>query len=112
VVRGYGRWLGRLRPLVNLAAPLAGMPRLPPVGTPLRQVYLSHVAVDGDDPDAFRALLSAGLALARRRGFEVALTGFADAHPFAAVPQRRPALGYRSPLFTVPWDGSAAPPPL
>jgi hypothetical protein len=101
VVRGYAPWLGRLRPLVNLAAPLASMPRLPPPGSSLRQVYLSHVAVEGDDPAVFRSLLAAGLTRARRRGFEVALTGFAAGHPFvAAVERERPAT-YRSLLHTV-----------
>lgn len=109
VVRGYAPLLARLRPLVNLAAPLSGMPRLPPPGSPLAQVYLSHVAVDNDDPDLFQSLLKAGLTLARRRGFDVALTGFATAHPFAAILRRRRAAIYRSLLHTVHWhDGAAA----
>jgi hypothetical protein len=98
-----------LRPLVNLAAPLAGMPRLPPPGSPLAQVYLSHVAVDNDEPGVFRLLLTAGLTLARRRGFDIALAGFATANPFAAILQRRRAAIYRSLLHTVHWqDGAAA----
>ncbi len=101
VVRGYVPWLRRLRPLVNLAAPLAAMPRLPPPGSPLAQVYLSHVAVEDDDPAVFRSLLAAGLTLARRRGFEVALTGFAARHPFAAEVQRHRAASYRSVLHLV-----------
>jgi hypothetical protein len=101
VVRGYVPWLGRLRPLVNLAAPLMSMPRLPPPGSPLAQVYLSHVAVEGDDPTVFRSLLAAGLTLARRRGFEVALTGFAAGHPFAAEVRRHRAASYRSLLHLV-----------
>jgi hypothetical protein len=111
VVRGYSRWLGRLRPLVNLLAPLAGMPQLPRVGSPLHQVYLSHVAVEGDDPADFHSLLDAGLTRARRRGFEVALTGFASEHPIAAILQRRRAAVYRSLLYTVHWDDGAAPTP-
>jgi hypothetical protein len=109
VVRGYAPLLGRWRPLVNLVAPLSGMPRLPPAGSPLAQVYLSHVAVDNDDPVIFRSLLAAGLTVARRRGFDIALTGFATAHPFAAILQRRRAAIYRSLLHTVHWqDGAAA----
>jgi hypothetical protein len=109
VVRGYVPWLARLRPLVNLAAPLSGMPRLPTPGSPLAQVYLSHVAVENDDPDTFQALLTAGLTIARRRGFDIALTGFASAHPFAALLQRRRAAIYRSLLHTVHWhDGATA----
>jgi hypothetical protein len=103
VVRGYAPWLRRLRPLINLAAPLACMPRLPPAGSPLRQAYLSHVAVEDDDPTMFRALLAAGSAHARRRGLPVALIGFATGHPFAAVMERQRAARYRSLLHLVHW---------
>jgi hypothetical protein len=103
VIRGYAPWLRRLRPFVNLASPLISMPRLPPSGSSLRQAYLSLVAVEDDDVAVFRAVLRAGLTLACRRGFEVALTGFATNHPFAAVLQRRHAVKYRSLLHLVHW---------
>jgi hypothetical protein len=109
VVRGYAPWLRRLRPLINLAAPLTSMPTLPPVGAPLRQVYLSHVAVEDDATDVFRSLLAAGLALARRRGFDLALTGFASEHPFAAELKTQRASLYRSLLHVVHWPDVPAP---
>jgi hypothetical protein len=109
VVHGYAPWLRRLRPLVNLAAPFLAMPTLPTAGSPLRQVYLSHVAVEGNDATAFRALLQAGLATARRRGFDVALAGFATNHSFAAVTRACRAVEYRSLLHIVHWpDGATA----
>jgi hypothetical protein len=103
VIRGYAPWVRRLRPFVNLASPLISMPRLPPSGSSLRQAYLSLIAVEDDDVAVFRSVLRAGLTLARRRGFEVALTGFATNHPFAAVLQRRHAVKYRSLLHLVHW---------
>jgi hypothetical protein len=103
VVRAYAPWLARLRPLINFIAPVAAMPSLPPPASPLRQVYLSHIAVEDDDPAMFRRLLVAGLALARRRGFEVALAGFASEHPFAAVLRRQRTAIYRSLLQLVHW---------
>jgi hypothetical protein len=109
VVQGYAPWLRRLRPLVNLAAPFTAMPRLPPPGSALNQVYLSHIAIEDDEPAVFRSLLEAGLSLARRRGFEVALIGFASGHRFAALVRRQRAAEYRSLLHLVHWpDGSAA----
>jgi len=83
------------------------MPRLPPVGSPLRQVYLSHVAVEDDDPALFRSLLAAGLAQAHRRGFEVALAGFASGHPFCTIVKLRRPVTYRSLLFVVHWQDNA-----
>jgi hypothetical protein len=103
VVRDYAPWLGRLRPLINLAAPLASLPQLPAPGSTLAQAYLSHVAVEDDDPAIFRALLAAGSTLARKRGFELALTGFAAGHPFAAVVARARPITYRSLLYLVHW---------
>jgi hypothetical protein len=108
VVRGYAPWLGRLRPLANLVAPLTGRPRLPSPGTALRQVYLSHVAVEDNDPAIFLSLLQAGLTAARRRGFDIALTGFATNHAFAAVARKHRAAEYRSLLHLVHWPSGAA----
>jgi len=104
VVRGYSPPLALARPLLNVISPLTGMPRMPETGQPLRQVYLSHVAVDEDDSRIFQSLLSAGLTLSRQRGFDVALTGFSSLHPFSAVVRRRAALHYRSDLYLVSWD--------
>ena len=84
MVRGYAGWVAALRPLANAAAPLLRMPRLPAAGEPLRQVYLSHLAVADNDPALFSAIVDAGLAEARRRGFAVVLTGLATRHPLAA----------------------------
>jgi hypothetical protein len=109
IVQDYAPWLRRLRPLVNLVAPLTSKPPLPPPGSALRQVYLSHVAIEDDDASVLRALLRAGSSVARRRGFEIALTGFASGHPFAALVRRQPAVEYRSLLHVVHWpDGTTA----
>jgi ribosomal protein S18 acetylase RimI-like enzyme len=105
VVHGYAGALAAVRPALNLVAPLLATPRLPPAGTPLRQVYLSHLAVADDDPEIFSALMSAVLAEARRRGFGLALTGLASRHPLAAVLARRwRHRAYRSLLHVVHWD--------
>lgn len=58
VVRGYGRRLALLRPLYNLAASLLSCPRYPAPGKALRSFYASCLAVDGDDVDVARALLT------------------------------------------------------
>ena len=46
IVTGYSRGVALTRPLFNAVAPLVRAPRLPAVGAPLKQVYLSHLAVD------------------------------------------------------------------
>jgi hypothetical protein len=109
IVHGYAGALAQLRPIVNMAAPLWRMPRLPAAGEPLRQVYLSHLAVEGHDPLLFQALVDAALAEARRRGFALALTGLSSRHPLADVVRRRyRPHEYRTILHTVHWRGESA----
>jgi len=109
IVSGYVGQLGWLRPLANLAAPLTKTPRLPAAGEPLRQVYLSHLAVEDNDERLFRPLIGAALAEARRRRFELALLGLATRHPLARALNRtwRPR-EYRALLHLVQWDSNEA----
>lgn len=108
VVRGYGGALLRFRRFVNLAAPLLGLPRLPDPGQALSQAYLSHVAVDGDAPAVFTALLDEALAGARARGIALVVAGFAAGHPLLHVARRRRrARAYESVLYAVHDDGGA-----
>jgi len=110
IVAGYSRWLARGRPLINAVARLAGLPRLPAPGEPLRCAYLSHVAVDAGSPQDLATLLSAARAVARERGLDAVLTGWASAGEFAdvvrAVPRGRE---YRSSLYVVRWPHDTAP---
>jgi hypothetical protein len=51
IVHGYSRAVAMTRPLFNAVAPLLRAPRLPAVGAPLKQIYLSHVAVAASAPE-------------------------------------------------------------
>ncbi|HVT57026.1 MAG TPA: hypothetical protein VHR45_01385 [Thermoanaerobaculia bacterium] len=108
VVRGYGRRLTLLRPALNRLSPLIGRPRLPAAGELLPHAYVSHVAVDGDDPRIFAALLASAYREAAGR-FLYLVAGFAERHPFLASLRRR-ARQYRSVLYAVCWEkeGKAA----
>jgi len=81
VIRGYGPWIGWLRPWINLVAPLLGTPRLPPTGQTLPWAFLSHVAVDNDDEQVLVALVGAACREARQRGIEALLVGLATRNP-------------------------------
>ena len=63
---GYPGLIGAVRPLANRVGALFGWPDLPPVGSPIRQVMLSHLAVADDSPEVFAALLDAALSEAAR----------------------------------------------
>ena len=105
-VQRYPAWLGAMRPLVNLAAPLIGLPHLPSTGEALSQASLSMLVVRSGDPDIFTTMVDAGLDLARRSDVDIAAVGFATEHPWrTALLARRRALEYRSTLFRVAWPG-------
>jgi len=107
IVDGYAGRLSRLRPAINLAAPLLRTPRLPPAGEALQQVYLSHLATGDDDGNTFHALVDAALSEAHRRGHALALLGLATRHPLADWLRRhyRPR-EYRAWLHLVQWNGA------
>jgi N-acetylglutamate synthase-like GNAT family acetyltransferase len=107
VVRGYEPALGRTRWLVNAAAPWMGIPRLPPVGRHLAFAFISHLAVDDDDPGVAASLVAALRARARARGLEYVIAAAPPTHPIAGAIA---ALGrhrqYASELFLACWpDG-------
>lgn len=110
VVRGYSTRLRLGRPLWNFLAPLRGVPRLPHVGAPLAFAYLSHLAVDEDDPRVFEALLAAARRAAVRRGLEHLVLALAERNPLTAAARARfTARLYRSRAYLVHWsDGEAA----
>jgi len=111
VVRGYAPRLARWRPWINRLAPLLRTPRLPDPGTRLPHAYISHIAVDGDNPDLFRALIESACADARAAGYAYLVLGLAAQHPWLPWLRRRfQAREYPSVLHTVHWgDGPEIP---
>jgi hypothetical protein len=109
VVRGYAPQLGRWRPWINRLAWVLRAPRLPDPGEPLPHAYISHVAVDGDDPEIFQALLESAHAEARRRRYVYMVIGFAAGHPWLPwLENRFRPRRYESVLYTVDWGEGAA----
>ncbi|HEY3146899.1 MAG TPA: hypothetical protein VGJ75_11130 [Dongiaceae bacterium] len=105
VIRGYHPRIAALRPALNLLGRVTGLPHLPRPGQPLRQVYLSLMAVDGDDPTVLVELVKRGLAEAAHRGFDLALIGLADSNPMLPMLRRSfRAREYRSLLYLVHWE--------
>ena len=106
VMRRYPRAIGAVRPLVNHAAAMFGWPELPPIGAPIRQVMLSHLAVENDAPDVFADVLNAALGEAARQGYGAAILGMAAARNLAEIVRKRyRAIEYRTALYAVYWPG-------
>lgn len=108
VVRGYAPALRLLRPVVNVAGPWLGTVHLPPAGGMLESVFLSHLAVDDDDPELVRALVATGLRRAARRGARALVLALADDHPaLGALTRAFPGRRYGSIVYTVQWEDGA-----
>ena len=110
VVRGYSTRLQLARPWWNFVAAVGGAPRLPRVGTALAFAYLSHLAVEDDEPRVFQALIEACLRQAARRGLAHLTLGIAERNPLAATALSRfKSRPYRSRAYLVYWpDGEDA----
>jgi hypothetical protein len=107
-IRGYDRATRILRPAINLAAPILKIPRLPGIGQPIQQAYLSHLAIDEDDPDIFAALLGAVLNDKASAPFNWLVLGLAERHPLLAVARcQLRCREYRSMLYVVHWEDGA-----
>lgn len=112
-VRGYPPALGILRPLLNPFRTLAGAPGLPPPGEVLRMGFLSHVAIEGDDPEVFLSLVQAARQAARARGLDGLATGFVRGHPLLeALLGATRARTYETVLYALPWTPDARLPAL
>ncbi len=108
VVRGYSARVRRWRRLLNVFAPLVGLPRLPAIDATLRLVYLSHLAVANDEPEVLKGLIKTVGAHARRRGYALMTLGLAEGHSLLPLVKRRfRHFEYHSLLCLVYWDDGA-----
>lgn len=108
VVRGYGRRLRLARPFLNLLAPWLRTPRLPAPGEALKSAFVSHLAVDGDDPATLVALLDRALEDAATRDLDYLLVGLACRNPLLeAVRRAFPHREYVSIVYLAFWEDGA-----
>ncbi len=108
VIRGYSRGLGRVRPILNIVAPVIGRPRLPSPGARLESAFLSHCAVAEDDDETLLALVATSCEQAITRGIDYVMISFAERNPLAKVIRKRfPCHEYVSVIYAVFWEDGA-----
>jgi hypothetical protein len=102
VVRAFSGFLACARPVLHLIG--AG---LPPCGSALPLAWLSHLAVDDDDPEIFESLVNAVRAELRGRP-EIRWLALmlAARHPLVRAARRLRARSYASRLFAVHAPGT------
>jgi hypothetical protein len=104
VIREYATFLAMARPALNLAARVTGAIRLPAVGQPLANAFISHIAVAPDEPETLLGLLEEFRHLAAQRGIALLTLGFAAGDPrLAALRGRFRGREYLSRLYVVRW---------
>ncbi len=104
IVDAYDPLTRVARPLYNTAAKLLRRAALPKPGAALRFAYGSFFCVRGDDPAVACSLISSLLALARERGFDHLLLGFAESDPLLAAAHAFRHVAYPAGIYTVAWD--------
>lgn len=108
VVKGYGARLRLARPAVNAVGPWFGMPKLPAPGGVLHSVFLSHVAVDDDDPEVLVSLVAGAMAACRASDIACLVMGFAEQDPLLrAVTDAFTCQRYASLIYLVHWEDGA-----
>ena len=68
-VLGYSARLATVRAALNVIAPIARTPRLPPAGAVLPSLAVLHCCVPADEPEILRALLLRAYAARRGSGY-------------------------------------------
>jgi hypothetical protein len=106
VIRGYSRGLTFARPLINLGVKITNGFKLPAPGETLAGTFVSHIAVDNNRAETFKALLAELLDQAEQRGIGIVTTGFAADDPRLALVRRSGCRReYRSRIYVVSWPG-------
>ena len=110
-VERYPAALGLLRPLYNLASRLTALKPLPPAGGKLAFVYLSCIAVRGNDLALFRGLLRHACNALRTGPWHFAIAGLHEGDPLAAALHDYRRIEAAGHLFLVhyPRDGQPVP---
>jgi len=108
VIRAYSRPLNCAGPLLNLAARIAGTPRLPEIGAALPQAFVSPLT-SGIDVESLLILITSLFGVAREKGTAwLTLVLALDDPRVEAVRKRFSAREYRTRLYRVRWPGNAA----
>lgn len=107
-VVGYRGALRVLRPVCNLAAPLLRLPRFPRPGQHLSSCYAAGLAVEGNDPAIFAALLRRLYNDAVGGPHAYVLVGLHERDPLAAVLREYRRTPYRGRLFCVHFEDGEA----
>jgi len=108
-VLGYHNRMRWIRLGFNLAAPFLGATPLPTPGGLLRYFYLTHVAIEGDDPTIMSALLDHVYAHAHSLGYHFFSASVLEDDPLASAWKRFRVTSLPAALYAVTRPGKPVP---
>jgi hypothetical protein len=110
-IERYAQPLRALRPLINAAASISPLKPLPPPGGRVPYLYISCIAVQGNDVPLFRALFRFAYNHLRRGRWHYAIAGLHENDPLAQVLCEYRRIEAAGQLFIVhyPEDGDPLP---
>jgi len=104
VINSYSYTLSNIRPFLNILLSVQGKPTLPKAPGELNFAYLSHMAVQDNDPAEFKDLVRRAQNVGAQRGFDYLVLGLTESHPLHKVfDSAFPHYRYTSTLYTVHW---------
>lgn len=104
VVNGYSFPLALLRPVYNLFADWTNRVKLPRVGSPIPQAFVSHLCLPVDRPELLAPLLGSFTSAARAAGIELLTLGFDSRDPrLAWLCRHFHAQVYHTRIYQVSW---------
>tara|TARA_B100000530_G_scaffold334074_1_gene283258 strand:- start:611 stop:1726 length:1116 start_codon:yes stop_codon:yes gene_type:complete len=111
VVKGYKNSLSKIQWLINGYSLILGYPPLPKKNSKLKSCFISHVAIDKDNPDIFLELLTQCHNFLIQKNIEYMVIGFDENHPFDHIVKSNfknvPAY---SRIYLVSWEGDGIDP--
>ena len=110
IVRDYHKAIKYGRPFINSVSRALGYPALPRVGEEVKQVYVSHIAVDDEDTEIVIQLLKTVLHSATLRGHKLLLIGLSISNPMLSLIKKTfRHIVYTSQIYLVYWkDGKSS----
>ena len=107
-IRGYGPRLKWGRPFLNLWSSWTGGPHLPTVGQTFRYAFLSHLALEENDPQILGTLVDFILASVAQGDLDALVIAFPTDHPLLPFIKRcYTPHSLRSLIYTVHYEASS-----
>ena len=107
-INSYSKTYQYMRPFYNIFAKIKGIPLLPPVGSYIKNIYGSFIAIEDDNPKIFHELVNAIRYNWSDKGYAYLTIGFHEEHPLSRELLRLLSRKLESIAYEVYWGEDMA----